>query len=116
MTPEGRVKQKVKEILGEYPGLYYYMPVQTGFGQTSLDFIGCYAGRFFAVETKREGKKPTLKQLETIERMQTAGAQTFVIVGEDDVALASLSLWLEALRPSHDSARVPPPPRPRSAV
>lgn len=110
------MKQKVKEILDEYPGLYSYMPVPTGFGQTSLDFIGCYAGKFFAIETKREGKKPTLRQLETIRQMQAAGAQVFVIVGENDVALASLSLWLEALRPSHDSARIPPTPRPRSPV
>lgn len=106
------MKQKVKELLGAYPGLYYHMPVPTGFGQTSLDFIGCYAGRFFAIETKREGKKPTLKQVDTITQMRAAGGQTFVIVGEDDPALASLSLWLEALRPSHDSARIPPPPNP----
>lgn len=110
------MKQRVKDILGKYPGLYYYMPVQTGFGQTSLDFIGCYAGRFFAVETKRAGKKPTLRQLATIERLKESGAQTFVIVGEDDAALMSLAHWLEALRPSHDSARVPPPPRSRSPV
>ena len=27
-----------------------------------MDFLGCYRGRFFAIETKAPGKKPTLRQ------------------------------------------------------
>jgi hypothetical protein len=114
MTPEGRVKQKVKEILDGYPGMFYDMPVPTGFGRPTLDFIGCYGGLYFAVETKALGKKPTPRQLDTIWKMRKAGAAVFVVIGEDDVAL--LQLWLETHRPQHDSARVSPTPRSRRPI
>lgn len=108
-TPEGRVKQRVKDILCKYERMYYHMPVQTGYGKTSLDFIGCYNGLFFSIETKVEGKTPTPRQRQTIEEMQGARGAVFVITGVSD-ALGFLALvsWLETNRATtHDHTHQP---------
>ena len=83
MTPEGKVKEKVKKVLKEY-NAYYHMPVQNGMGKPSLDFICCHKGRFLAIETKTEKGKLTLRQEATIDEMQKAGAIVLVIRGESD--------------------------------
>lgn len=63
-TPEGQLKFKIKEFLKSLgTDCWYFMPVPTGYGRKGIpDFIGCYKGRFFAVETKAPGKKPTAWQ------------------------------------------------------
>lgn len=72
-TLEGGLKAKVKAFLKDR-GAYFFMPVPTGYGTPTLDFIGCYKGNFFAIETKAPGKKPTPRQTLTIQQMQTRGA------------------------------------------
>ena len=95
MTPEGKVKEKVKKVLKEY-GAYYHMPVQNGMGKPSLDFVCCHKGRFIAIETKTEKGKLTLRQQATIDEMQKAGAITLVIRGESDgESFAILRSFLE---------------------
>lgn len=81
-TPEGKVKDKVKRLLQDY-GCYYFMPVQTGYGAPTLDFLICCEGVFIAVETKAPGKKPTARQEMTIQQMQKAGAVVLVIDGDN---------------------------------
>lgn len=83
MTPEGRVKAKVKALLKSY-GAYYHMPVQNGMGKPSLDFVCCHKGRFLAIETKTEKGKLTTRQQVTMDEMQKAGAIVLVIRGESD--------------------------------
>jgi len=83
VTPEGKVKEKVKKVLKEF-GVYYHMPVTNGMGKPSLDFICCHKGRFLAIETKTEKGKLTLRQEATIDEMQKAGAIVLVIRGESD--------------------------------
>lgn len=83
MTPEGKVKEKVKKVLIEF-GAYFHMPVQNGMGKPSLDFVCCHKGRFLAIETKTEKGKLTLRQQATIDEMQKAGAIVLVIRGESD--------------------------------
>ncbi len=52
MTPEGKVKKKVAELLKQY-GAYYFFPAMGAFGRAGIpDIVGCYRGRFFAVECK----------------------------------------------------------------
>jgi hypothetical protein len=60
-TPEGRVKSKVKKILdSKGHDLFYYMPVQNGMGVVGIpDIVGCYKGKFIAIETKKPNKNPT---------------------------------------------------------
>lgn len=93
MTPESKIKDKTKKLLDLHkPLVYYFMPVQTGYGATTLDFLGCFQGRSFAVETKAPGKKPTQRQLGVIDAMTEAGMLVFVI--DDQAGLGMLEAWL----------------------
>jgi|SRR5262245_5582552 len=77
-TPEGRVKDKVKELLDE-AGAYHNWPVPGGYGIPTLDCFGCHRGMFFAIETKAPGKHLTPRQEFTKSQMELAGAVVFVI-------------------------------------
>jgi len=93
-TPESKVKSKVNKILAAYPEIYRFMPVQTGYGVPTLDYLLCIKGNFVAIETKKAGGKPTERQERTIEEINAAGGTTFVICGEDDTEL--LEKYLKA--------------------
>lgn len=84
MTPEGKIKERVKKLLKAY-GIYYHMPVMNGMGAPTLDFICCYRGRYFAIETKAPGKKPTPRQLITIRDIEQAGGWAFVVANDEDL-------------------------------
>ena len=91
MTPEGRVKNKIKKVLEKYKGrIYIDMYVPGGYGKPTLDYTGCFHGWYFAIEAKAPGKKPTERQLETIKDMEAAGAKVFVIDGDT----TELETWL----------------------
>ena len=90
MTPEGRVKATVKEVLKAH-GAYWHCPVQNGFGAPSLDFIICFKGKYAGIETKKPGGKPTLRQEITISEIRKAGGKVFVIDGD----CAELEAWLK---------------------
>lgn len=92
MTPEGKVKTRVKLVLSSH-GAYWHCPVQNGMGAPSLDFICCFKGRYFAVETKAPGKKPTPRQEITISEIEKAGGKVFVIDGD----CSELDGWLEGV-------------------
>lgn len=89
MTPEGKVKKTVSQYLRQVPGLWYTMPVPSGYGESTLDYIGCYKGQFFAIETKKPGGKPTARQLQTIQAMERSGGKVFIIDGD----LTELKNW-----------------------
>jgi hypothetical protein len=90
-TPEGKTKKTISALLKSVPGMYFFMPVPSGYGESTLDYLGCYRGRFFAVEAKAPGKKPTDRQNMMIERMRRAGGTVFVIDGD----IAELKHWIE---------------------
>jgi hypothetical protein len=94
VTPEGKVKAKVKALLKEFRA-YMHMPVQNGMGEPTLDFIACLRGHFIAVETKAPGKKPTKRQEVTMQQMIAAGAFVFVISTDAEVLV--LRCYLELL-------------------
>lgn len=108
-TPEGRTKAKVRQILLEYDGLYHHWPVPGGYGRTTLDCLGCYRGRFFAIETKAPGKKPTLRQTAIIREMSSAMGKTFVIDDVDSPVLDELRAWLNHLKETIDDHPDIPP-------
>jgi hypothetical protein len=89
-TPEGKVKRAVSGLLKATPNLYYHMPVPGGYGGTTLDYIGCHRGDFFAVETKKPGAKPTDRQKQIIASMERSGGTVFVIDGD----ITELETWL----------------------
>jgi hypothetical protein len=78
VTDEGRVKEGVKKLLKQY-GAYYHMPVLSGYGKPSLDFVGCHNSRFFAIETKKGDLQPTVRQERTIREIQLAKGPAFVV-------------------------------------
>lgn len=97
MTPEGKVKARIKKVLDNYKGrIYTYMPVPGGFGKPTLDYIGFFHGRGFAIEAKKPRGEPTERQDGTIADMRAAGARVFVIDGLNG-ELEQLDLWLDAV-------------------
>ena len=65
MTPEKKVKNMVVKQLKEL-GAYYFFPATGGYGRSGVpDVVGCWRGRFFAIECKA-GKNTTtaLQELE----------------------------------------------------
>lgn len=78
-TPEGKVKAKIKAILKEH-GVYYAMPMGTGFGNSGVpDFLCCVGGKFLAIEAKAGAGKTTALQDKHLREIKEAGGTTAVI-------------------------------------
>lgn len=91
MTPEGKVKKKVAEVLKHY-GAYYFFPAMGAFGRAGIpDIIGCYRGYYFAVECKAGKGKTTAIQEAEIEKIRKAGGKAFVI-NETNIDLLEIYL------------------------
>lgn len=82
MTPEGRVKRAIKKVLDQHKTLYSFMPVPSGFGKSSLDYVLCVGGVFVAIEAKAPGKKLTPRQKTIKGQIERAGGTVFVIDNE----------------------------------
>lgn len=79
MTPEGKVKAKVKQVLKEF-GAYYVMPATGGYGSSGApDFLICKDGKFYGIECKANGNKPTALQLSHLTKIREAGGKAFVV-------------------------------------
>jgi len=92
MTPEGKVKKRVKHVLNSFENVYFEMPVPTGYGKSGLDFSCCVNGKALYIETKAPGEEPTPRQRETITKQLAAGATVFVI--SDERGHQALIDWL----------------------
>lgn len=79
MTPEGKVKKKVIDLLLLH-GAYYCMPVTGGYGRSGVpDILACLKGKFLAVECKAGDNKPTALQQKTLNDIQKAGGIAMVV-------------------------------------
>jgi len=81
LTPEGRVKQDVKKLLVARD-IWFYMPVQTGYGVGGIpDFICCWKGLFIAIECKAPGKENTTTPMQrrTIGEIRAHGGRAVVV-------------------------------------
>ena len=84
MTPEKKVKTKVVAILKEL-GAYYFYPITGGYGASGVpDIVGCYKGRFFAIECKAGKGKTTALQEKNLNNIMTAGGLA-IVVHEDNM-------------------------------
>ena len=98
MTPEGKVKAKVKKILDVYE-VYYFCPATGGYGRSGIpDFVCCYKGKFIAIECKAGKGKTTALQDREIASIKDRGGIALV-VNEDNYAdvtnaLTSVDRWL----------------------
>jgi hypothetical protein len=85
LTPEGKVKDKVKRLFKSM-GVYYAMPATGGYGVSGVpDFLVCLKGRFIGVECKAGKGKPTALQLKNLAEIEASGGIS-VIVNEDNLA------------------------------
>ena len=93
ITPEGKVKAKVRALLKEYY-IYHFMPATGGYGRSGVpDIVGCVNGEFFAVECKADStKKLTALQQRELDNIAKAGGSPFVIC--DDSTLSYFETWL----------------------
>ena len=84
MTPEAKVKKKVKLVLDEL-GAYHFFPLMGGFGRAGIpDVIGCYNGCFFAIECKAGKNTTTALQDRELEKIRKAGGVA-LIVNEENI-------------------------------
>ena len=92
MCIRDRVKAKVKKILLDL-GAYYSMPVTGGYGNSGVpDYLVCHNGRFYGIECKANGGKPTALQLKHLDDIRKAGGVALVI---DETNVETLRKELE---------------------
>lgn len=86
MTPEAKVKAKVKNVL-KNKGAYYAMPATGGYGSSGVpDFLVCHKGLFIGIECKAGNGKTTMLQDKNLRQIEDAGGVAFVI-NEDNIHL-----------------------------
>ena len=94
MTPEGKVKKKVKAILDELK-VYHFSPMQNGMGRAGIpDIIACHGGKFIGIECKAGDNKPTALQERELNRILNAGGEAFVINEENIEQLREELIWM----------------------
>ena len=91
MTPEAKVKKRVRKVLEEMDA-YYVMPVTSGYGNSGApDFLVCHKGKFFGIECKAGDNKPTALQFKNLHRIQECGGVALV-VNEHNVEQLQLAM------------------------
>lgn len=94
MTPEAKVKKQIRAMLDAH-GVYYAMPMGTGYGNSGVpDFLCCYNGFFLAVEAKAGKGKTTALQDANIERIRASKGVALVI---NEETLQMLAHTLQAM-------------------
>lgn len=92
MTPERRVKTKVRKVLDTL-GAYYVMPVTGGYGNSGApDFLVCLHGRFIGIECKAGKNTTTPLQEKNLRQIEKSGGVALVVNDENvDVFATELS-------------------------
>ena len=105
ITPEGRVKAKVKALLKKY-NIYHFMPATGGYGRSGIpDFICCAQGPkskhgyFLAIECKANGGRVTALQHRELENIKENGGISFIV---DETRLPDLEALLIDLTSSEE--------------
>jgi len=79
MTPEKKVKNLVVKQLKEI-GAYYFFPATGGYGRSGVpDVVGCWKGRFFAIECKAGNNTTTALQELELKKIQEVGGVAWVV-------------------------------------
>jgi hypothetical protein len=79
VTPEAKVKKKVRKVLDELDA-YYVMPVTGGYGNSGApDFLVCHKGKFIGIECKAGDNEPTALQYKNLHRIQHCGGAALVV-------------------------------------
>jgi Holliday junction resolvase len=93
-TPEAKVKKRVVEQL-KLLGAYYFYPVTGGYGSSGVpDIVGCYNGRFFAIECKAGTNKPTALQEKNIDAIHASNGAAIVV---NEINMMEVTQWITNL-------------------
>jgi Holliday junction resolvase len=93
MTPEGKVKRKVVEVLKKHE-VWYFFPANNGFGKSGIpDIIAIVDGHFVGIEVKSATGKPTELQKICGRQIEEAGGTWLVV--SNDVTLEVLDAVIE---------------------
>lgn len=86
LTPEGKVKRKVVEVLKGH-GVWYFFPANNGFGMAGIpDIIAVVKGQFLGIEVKADKtKKPTALQVQCGAKIQKAGGWWTVVYDTETI-------------------------------
>ncbi len=99
MTPEGRVKDKIKKFMKDlFPTAWAFMPVQFGYGQSGIpdhlycvpvtitqDMVGDTIGMFVSIEAKTASGKMTAYQRVQRDAIIDGSGFYVTIYGSDDI-------------------------------
>ena len=95
MTPEAKVKKRVREMLDKL-GIYHFSPPGMGLGRAGIpDIIACYNGHFVAIECKAGTNKPTPLQERELNRIMNAGGEAFVVNEDNITEHHERLLWMD---------------------
>lgn len=88
MTPEVKVKNMIKKELNKI-NCFYFFPVANMYTKVGIpDIIGCYKGKFFAIEVKKENYKKSdvrLKQIQLLNEIKENGGISLIISNEEEL-------------------------------
>lgn len=92
MTPEKKVKNLVVKQLKEV-GAYYFFPATGGYGRSGVpDVVGCWKGKFFAIECKAGNNTTTALQELELKKIQEVGGVAWV-VNEQNIDSVKTALY-----------------------
>ena len=82
---ESEITREIRQYL-KIRGIWHYKQWQ-GLGSLPgvSDIIGCFKGRYLAIEVKRPGQKPTERQQSFLDRVNDEGGLSFVASSVEDV-------------------------------
>jgi hypothetical protein len=94
MTPEGKIKKKLVEML-KNEKVWYFFPAANGMGKAGIPDVICIVeGQFVGIECKAdETKKPTTLQLMCAKDIRAAGGYWFLVF--DDYSIADVEKWIQ---------------------
>ena len=83
MTPEGKVKKKVRDVLTDI-GAYYFPPFSGGYGRSGVpDLVACIEGIFVGIECKAGKGSLTEIQKHNLKLIEQCGGIALVINEEN---------------------------------
>lgn len=94
LTPEGKVKKKVTDLLKKYR-IWYFFPGNNGFGKSGIpDIVAIVNGKFVGIEVKADKtKKPTQLQVQCGNQIRAAGGYWFLVY--DESTCAELAIYIQ---------------------
>ena len=94
MTPEVKVKNRIKQIFEEL-GCYYFMPIGGPYSRIGVpDFIGCIDGLYIAIEAKAGKGTTTALQERELQKIKDHGGFALVVNEKNiDSLKAQIDEW-----------------------